>query len=145
MLSQNCFDILALNETRLDKYYTDVCIPGYDIVRHDCNRSGGGVCIYVRKSISFVERADLVPENLEAVCMEITKPNSRPFIVSSIYKPPRAPVQIFDSIGRMIGQIDDEDKETYVLGDLNCNLLDQTNLDNDAKDLLRILEIYQLT
>ena len=43
----------------------------------------------------------------------------------------------------MIGQIDDEDKETYILGDLNCNLLDQTNLDNDAKHLLRILEIYQ--
>lgn len=35
--------------------------------------------------------------------------------------------------------------ETYVLGDLNCNLLDQTNFDNDAKHLLRILEIYQLT
>ena len=45
----------------------------------------------------------------------------------------------------MIGQIDNEDKETYILGDLNYNLLDQTNLDNDAKHLLRILEIYQLT
>ena len=45
----------------------------------------------------------------------------------------------------MIGQIDNEDKETYILGDLNCNLLDQTNLDNDAKHLLRIVEIYQLT
>ena len=45
----------------------------------------------------------------------------------------------------MIGQIDNEDKETYILGDLNCNLLDQTNLDNDAKHLLRILEKYLLT
>ena len=45
----------------------------------------------------------------------------------------------------MIGQIDNEDKETYILGDLNYNLLDQTNLDNDSKHLLRILEIYQLT
>ena len=49
------------------------------------------------------------------------------------------------NITRMIGQIDNEVKETYILGDLNCNLLDQTNLDNDAKHLLRILEIYQLT
>ena len=32
-----------------------------------------------------------------------------------------------------------------ILGDVNCNLLDQTSLDNDAKHLLRILEIYQLT
>ena len=145
MLSQNYFDILALNETRLDQYYTDVCLQGYNIVRHNRNRSGGGVCIYVRKSINFFERTDLVPENLEVVCIEVTKPNSRPFIVSSIYKPPSAPVEIFDSIERMIGLIDNEDKETYILGDLNCNLLDQTNLDNDAKHLLRVLEIYQLT
>ena len=54
-------------------------------------------------------------------------------------------ILIFDSIEGMIGQIDNEDKETYILGDLNCNLLNQTNLDNDAKHLLRILEIYQLT
>ena len=81
MLSQNYFDILALNETRLDQYYNDVYVQGYDIVRHDRNRSGGGVCIYVRKSINFVTRSDLVPENLEAVCIEVTKPNSRPFIV----------------------------------------------------------------
>ena len=145
MLSQNYFDILALNETRLDQYYNDIYVQGYDIVRHDRNRSGGGVCIYVRKSINFDKRSDLVPENLEAVCIEVTKPNSRPFIVSSIYKPPSAPVEIFNSIERMNGQMDNEDKEMYILGDLNCNLLDQTSLDNDAKHLLPILEIYQLT
>lgn len=106
MLSQNYFDILALNETRLDQYYNDIYVQGYDIVRHDRNRSGSGVYIYVRKSINFVKRSDLVPENLEAVCIEVTKPNSRPLIVSSIYKPPIAPVEIFNSIERMIGQMD---------------------------------------
>lgn len=106
---------------------TDVYVQSYDIVRNDRNRSGGGVCIYVRKSINFVTRSDLVPENLEAVCIEVTKPNSRTFIVSSIYKPPSAPVEIFNSIERMIGQIDNEDKETYILGDLNCNLFSRPN------------------
>ena len=106
MLSQNYFDILALNETRLDQYYNDIYVQGYDIVRHDRNRSGSGVYIYVRKSINFVKRSDLVLENLEAVCIEVTKPNSRPLIVSSIYKPPIAPVEIFNSIERMIGQMD---------------------------------------
>lgn len=45
ILSQNYFGVLALNETRH--------VKGYDIVRHDRNRSAGGVCIYVRKSIKF--------------------------------------------------------------------------------------------
>lgn len=34
----------------LHKYYTDVCVKGYDVVRHDRKRSGGGICIYIRKS-----------------------------------------------------------------------------------------------
>ena len=33
----------------------------------------------------------------------------------------------------MIGRIDNENKETYILGDLNCDLLDQANLDKWRK------------
>ena len=65
----------------LHKYYTDVCVKGYDVVRHDRKRSGGGIYIYIRKSIRFVKRTDLVPENLEVACIEVTKPNGRPFIL----------------------------------------------------------------
>ena len=101
----------------LHKYYTDVCVKGYDVVRHDRKRSGGGIYIYIRKSIRFVKRTDLVPENLEVACIEVTKPNGF------------AAVKIYDSIERMIGRIDNENKETYILGDLNCDLLDQANLD----------------
>ena len=48
MLSQNYFDILALNETRLDQYY--VFVQGYDIVRHDRHVS---MCAY-RADATFV-------------------------------------------------------------------------------------------
>ena len=37
------------------------------------------------------------------------------------------------NIERMIGRIDNENKETYILGDLNCDLLDQANLDKWRK------------
>ena len=54
------FDIL--NETRLDNTVSDseVKISGYDIVRRDRNRSGGGVTMYIRSNISFINRNDLV-------------------------------------------------------------------------------------
>ena len=44
------FDILTLNETRLDNSISDseVKIPGYGIVRRDRNRNGGGVAILIR-------------------------------------------------------------------------------------------------
>ena len=48
-------DLFALNETRLDNTISDglVNISGYDIVRKDRSRRGGGVCIYLRTSINY--------------------------------------------------------------------------------------------
>ena len=48
-------DILAINETKLDATIPDslITIPGYDIIRNDRNKSGGGVCFYVRSSINY--------------------------------------------------------------------------------------------
>ena len=52
-------------------------LDGYDIVRKDRSRNGGGVCIYLRSSINYKIRNDLIPSELEAVCVEISKPHSR--------------------------------------------------------------------
>jgi hypothetical protein len=52
------------------------------------SRRGGGVCIYLRTSINYKIRNELVPEGIEAVCLEICKPNSKHFIVTSVYRPP---------------------------------------------------------
>jgi hypothetical protein len=67
---------------------------------------------------------------LEAVCLEITKPQSRPFIVTTIYRPPNATAEFFDHLEKLIKQIDDENKEMYILGNLNCNLLQEKPLFN---------------
>ena len=49
------FNILCINETRLDNTINDniMKILGYDIVRRDRYRNGGGVAIYVRSIISY--------------------------------------------------------------------------------------------
>ena len=70
-----------------------------------------------------------MPENLEAACIERNKNRIVDLSLLHRFKPPSAPVDIYDSIERIIGQIDNEDKETFILGDLNCNLLDRANLD----------------
>ncbi len=65
------FDILTLNETRLDSTFLDceVQIPGYDIVRSDRNRYGGGVAIYIRTIIPYIIRKDLLQDTLELLCI----------------------------------------------------------------------------
>ena len=63
LLENQTVDILALNETRLhpDIPSEFVNIDGYDIVRMDRDKHGGGVCFYIRRTISYLNRGDLVP------------------------------------------------------------------------------------
>ena len=74
-------DLIGFNETRLDLNISDnmIDLNGYDIVRKDRSRNGGGVCIYLRSSINYKIRQDLIPSELVAVCVEINNPHSRPF------------------------------------------------------------------
>ena len=128
LLSDKKLDVLAINETRLDPTIPDgfVSIDGYDVLRNDRDRNGGGVCIYVRCNLNYKNCSDLVPIGLEAVCVEIKLNNTQSFIVSSIYRPPCSPSEIFTKIENLIKSIDDECKEFYILGDLNCNMLQST-------------------
>ena len=118
-------------------------IHNYDLIRADRSRTGGGVCLYIRNTINYFERKYLNRDNLEAVCIEVNKPSSASFIVGTIYRPPGASVDSFANIEQLIKLIDDENKEFYMLGDLNANMFDVSN--NATKNLNSIIELYQLT
>lgn len=139
-------DLFALNETHLDSTITDnmIHIDGYDVVRNDRSRNGGGVCIYLRSSINYIVRKDLIPSELEAVCVEICKPHSRPFLVTTIYRPPNSPNDFFLHFENLIKQTDDENKEIYILGDLNCDML-KHEPDTPTKKVKSLYELYQLS
>ena len=80
-------DIFCVNETRLDKSISDIIkIHGYVCIRKDRNRNGGGVSVYIGETINFRSRSELIAESLEAVCIEIVKPNSKPFAVIACYR-----------------------------------------------------------
>ena len=55
------------------------------------------------------------------------KPHSKPFLVTTVYRPPNAPFEFFESLEKLIKAIDDENKEMYILGDLNCDMLKTNN------------------
>ena len=145
MLRDKKIDILALNETRLDSFISDelVSVDGYDLMGADRNRNGGGVCIYTRSNINYLKRPDLVPNDLEAISLEIKQANSQSFIIATIYRPPNSQTEDLLKIERLIQQADNENKQIYILGDLNINLL-APNV-STCKKLKEIMELYQLT
>ena len=107
-------------------------------------KNGGGVCIYIRSNINFQLRADLSPNNLEFLTVEITRPRSKPFLVSTWYRPPQSSPDLFSTFERIFDNIDAENLELYLMGVLNCNLLSEV-VNNNSSHLLNIIDIYGLT
>ena len=64
-MTNKFIDLIVFNEARLDTNITDnmISLDGYDVIRKDRSRNGGEVCIYLRSSINYKIRKDLVPLN----------------------------------------------------------------------------------
>ena len=116
------FNIITLNETRLNMRSVlngEIEIPGYNIVRCDRNRIGGGVAMYIRSHIPYTIREDLLPYNLELICVEITKPKlSKPLLITTWHRPPNYSVELFSEFEIFLKLLEDENKEIIITGDL---------------------------
>ena len=121
----------------------EVEIPGYDIVRLDRNRNGGGVAMYIRKNIPYIIRQDLAFHALELICIEIRKPKSKPLLIATWYRPPNSSHDLFQNFEQFLKQLDDENMEFILTGDLNCNFLESTTSQVTSK-LFDIMDIFQL-
>ena len=150
-MNNSKIDVLAINETKLDASIHDreVHLPGFEIVRRDRpvnGRNGGGVCIYLRSNLNYSIRSDLCDDQLECIVLEITKPRSKPFLISTWYRPPNSPSEIFLAFEKLIDKIDAEDRELYLLGDLNSDVLPNNvqHYNHNARKLTSILDIYGL-
>ena len=75
-------DILALQETHLTEKCTPK-IPGFTMIRKDRNVHGGGVCMFIKNNIPFVEKEVPENENIEVQCICI-----REIQLFNVYLPP---------------------------------------------------------
>ena len=84
-----------------------------------------------------------MPENLEAICVEIKKPRTKPFLVSSWYRAPDVDVEIFDSFEIFLCKAEQENKDIIITGNLNCNLLSVED-NTQVRKLKNLMHIYLL-
>ena len=73
---QSCMQqgvIFRLSETWLDGSFGDgeLVVTGYDILRKDRNKRGGGVAVYINQSIKYKHREDLECDEVEALWLEV--------------------------------------------------------------------------
>ena len=98
-MSSKNIDLILFSETGLHSSIGDsiLHLNNYDLIRRDRSKNGGEVCtIYLRSSINYNIRNDLIPTELDAVYIEIIKPHSKPFLVTTVYRPPNSSAETID-------------------------------------------------
>ena len=116
--------VIGVTESKLDRSVLDeeINIDGYELVRSDRNRHGGGVACYIRSDISFNVRDDFSSE-IENIFLDILLPKMKPILIGILYRPPDQP-KFLDNLSTSISQTCSfNEQEVYILGDLNINLI----------------------
>ena len=117
-------DVISINETRLSTNITDdeISIENYDIYCCDRNRNGGGVCLYVKSCFNSLLRTDLMSNDLEIIWIQINLPSFKPFLVSSLYRPPSSGEHYFRNIFNNVEHALSESRDVYILSDMNIDV-----------------------
>lgn len=119
--------ILCLSETWLNDSCSDdmVAIDNYTFVRRDRSPSttGGGTVTYIHSSIAYSTRQDLVTEDVECICIELSLPFTAPLLLLNVYRPPSSDAAHDTALAACIQNIVDQNKECFILGDFNINVL----------------------
>ena len=140
MLKNSPFDIVAFTETHCDDTVSDneLQLDGFDFIRKDRTRHGGGVILYIKKQLGFHRLLDIECE-LEALWISVKLREIKQLLICVLYRPPNSSDDFFDILSTMLNKALDLDSEVLVMGDFNCDLL-SSNLDSKTHKLVSIMD-----
>ena len=137
--------VICLSETWLDDSITDgeISIDGYCLVTRDRNRSGRGVCMYIRNDISFSPRIDLDIDGLEVLFCDSRLPKFKPIVIGTCYRS-STQTDFIDKLEESIFKLR-SDSEIYLLGDFNiCLVYKDSSLCRKYISFMRMFDFNQL-
>ena len=104
--------VIGITETKLDESVlnNEVSIEGYDILRLDRNRHGGGVACYIRNDISF-NQLNIFSNEVENIFFDILLPNLHSITVGIFYRAPNQS-KFLENVSSDFIKLDTEKKET---------------------------------
>ena len=116
--------VICIVETWLSDEIRDqeISLPGYQVIRLDRNRHGGGILIYVHNAITSKVLLS-GPNELEFLAVSLCTPNSnRKHCVALLYRPPSSPVSFFDNFCSALHFLNPSQFSSFVhLGDFNID------------------------
>ena len=134
------FKLICLTETWLADNdlveNSNYKIDGYTAIHLERKEKiGGGVLIYVKNNVNFKSRPDLTisNKNVEFLTIEILNENSKNFLVSCHYRPPKGDVSALTKQIEKVHRDSNLKKPIFIIGDYNLNCFEY-----DSKPIITI-------
>ena len=131
--SNNSFNVHCLTETWCTdstlKSNTNLHLPNFDITSQErkTNKRGGGVLIYIHKSMAYNLRKDLCvsDKDKEMLTIEIAKENYKNILLSCCYRPPSGDSENLSAFlqNKIIEKSVSEKEMSYIIGYFNMNCI----------------------
>ena len=140
-------DVLAITETSEKEeigFLTNVELEGYELFHTPSKISKGATAVYVNKSFDSLERNDIKinTDEFESTWVEIKNKKSKNILVGCIYRHPLNNFkEFFQYLDETLSKLVKENKELYLCGDLNFDLL-KTNIDHYTQHFFNVLCCY---
>ena len=119
----------AISKSWLEASVSDseIEIPGYIYRVDQSNKTGGGVCSYVASSYRtelLADIANISNNGFHQLWLKIQVRNLKLIIICTVYRPPDTALTCLeDDLTATLIYALFLDKPVYIIGDLNCNLL----------------------
>ena len=142
--THNFPDIVCIVESWLghDVRDQEIAIPNYNIFRHDRNRHGGGILIYVKDSY-ITSVLPGAPPDLEIITICVQSGNCKACL-SLFYRPPSSSSVIFDTFCKYLESLNTVQFSNFILlGDFNINFVNPSH--PLYSKLCNIMSTYCLT
>ena len=132
------FDIIAVSETRISKktsLTSNINLNNYYFETTPTESTADGTMVYASSRLSYKSRTDLnmyKKDQLESTFIETINSKKSNIVVSCVYKHPNMDVLDFNSIiNQLLDKISKEQKQSFLLGDFNINLLNYTAMNTN--------------
>ncbi|WAR28317.1 hypothetical protein MAR_014021, partial [Mya arenaria] len=138
---------MGISETKFNENHKTETfhIDGYQVPfrRDRLFNGGGGLAVYVKQNVNCIRRIDLEGDDIEIIWLEIMPTKCKSFLIGSLYRHPESKVawkEIFDT---HIENVQLEEKEIIILGDINRDLLN-SKINDEWSSYILSLGLKQL-
>ena len=143
-LATNAFDILTIQETKIDSTFpsSQFHVDGFNFYRRDRVKGCGGIVVYIRDNIA-ASRKKLRGKCVESMLFDMKI--GRQFAYINAYKPPSVDNNTFKrELYDLLDEANSLADNVIFSGDLNSDILHPLDNHKEGQCLLDMCEIYDL-